>query len=302
MKFVADAVELCEPGDVFVVTDSAEDIAKVRALAVEKGEETPLTIDGHTIHFDGPQDQARDKANTRYLVPKDDNLGKSLNQIDRDEGLAEVRGFLKGSMKNKTMIVRFFCLGPVGSTFSIPTMQITDSFYVAHSEDLLYRMGYDYFKSLGDTDQFFRVLHSAGDLNESNVSANVDKRRVFIDYSDETVYSVNTQYAGNTVGFKKLSFRLAIRRADQEGWLAEHMFLMGVHGPEGRVSYFTGAYPSACGKTSTAMIRGETIVGDDLAYLRKIDGEVRAVNVESGIFGIIADGQPEGRPGDLGTC
>ncbi|PVX26712.1 MAG: phosphoenolpyruvate carboxykinase, partial [Candidatus Bathyarchaeum sp.] len=103
---------------------------------------------------------------------------------------------------------------------------------------------------------------------------------------------VNTQYAGNSIGFKKLAFRLAIRKANTEGWLAEHMMLVGVHGPKGRKTYFAGAFPSACGKTSTAMLPGETILGDDIAYIREIDGVARAVNVEAGIFGIIKDVNP----------
>jgi phosphoenolpyruvate carboxykinase (GTP) len=116
-----------------------------------------------------------------------------------------------------------------------------------------------------------------------------EKKRIYIDNMDNTIYSVNTQYAGNSVGFKKLAFRLAIRKAHYEGWLAEHMMLMGVHGPSNRKTYFAGAFPSACGKTSTAMLPGETILGDDIAYIRNIDSVARAVNVEAGIFGIIQD-------------
>jgi phosphoenolpyruvate carboxykinase (GTP) len=119
-----------------------------------------------------------------------------------------------------------------------------------------------------------------------------EKKRIYIDHMDNTIYSVNTQYAGNSVGFKKLAFRLAIRKASYEGWLAEHMLLMGVHGPSGRKTYFAGAFPSACGKTSTAMLPGETIVGDDIAYIRSVDSVARAVNVEAGIFGIIQDINP----------
>ena len=286
-RFVVEAVELGDPRQVFVVTDDAEDIALVRQLAIDLGEETPLAIDGHTVHFDGPQDQARDKANTKYLVQPGDDLGESLNQMDRAQGLAEVKALLKGAMTGKVLFVRFFCLGPTRSVFSISGVQCTDSAYVAHSEDLLYRSGYEQFKRLGDSPDFFRVLHSAGELDERNTSKNVAGRRVYIDHQDECVYSVNTQYAGNTIGFKKLALRLAIRKADREGWLAEHMFVMASYGPAGRKTYFTGAFPSACGKTSTSMIRGESIVGDDLAYLRKKDGQVRAANVESGIFGII---------------
>jgi phosphoenolpyruvate carboxykinase (GTP) len=115
----------------------------------------------------------------------------------------------------------------------------------------------------------------------------LDTRRVYIDLADDTVYSANTQYGGNTIGLKKLAMRLAINRGAQEGWLTEHMLIMAIHGPGNRSTYFTGAFPSLCGKTSTAMLEGESIVGDDIAYLRNLNGEVHAVNVEKGIFGII---------------
>ncbi|NQT19345.1 MAG: phosphoenolpyruvate carboxykinase (GTP) [Planctomycetes bacterium] len=290
-QFVADAIELCNPDSVFVCTDSADDIAYIRKLAVETGEEKQLATEGHTVHFDGYEDaehhdQGRDKANTRYLLPPGVDLGKRLNTVDKAEGLAEIKGCLRGSMTGRQVLVRFFCLGPTGSEFSISGVQITDSAYVGHSEDLLYRSGYEQFKLLGSSTEFFRVLHSAGEV-ENNVSVATDKRRIYIDLEDEIVYSVNTQYGGNTIGFKKLSLRLAIRRADREGWLAEHMLIMGVHGPGSRVTYFAGAFPSFCGKTSTSMINGETIVGDDLAYLHRKAGRVHAVNVESGIFGVI---------------
>ncbi len=288
-EFVAETVELCNPDAVIVVTDSADDIARIRQLAIDLGEETPLAADGHTIHFDGPKDQARDKDNTKYLVPPGDDLGENLNQTDKEFGLAEVKGILKGAMAGKTLFVRFFCLGPTNSVFSISGVQCTDSAYVCHSEDLLYRAGYEQFKQLGESGDFFRVLHSAGNLDARGCSVDVDSRRVYIDYEDDCVYSANTQYAGNTVGFKKLSLRMAIRKADREGWLAEHMLLVGIHGPNDRVTYLSGAFPSGCGKTSTAMLPGETIIGDDLAYLRPIDGVARAVNVESGIFGIVQD-------------
>ncbi|HIJ66983.1 MAG TPA: phosphoenolpyruvate carboxykinase (GTP), partial [Planctomycetes bacterium] len=204
------------------------------------------------------------------------------------EGTKEVLGFLKDSMVGREMLVCFFCLGPANSEFSIACVQITDSPYVAHSECLLYRPGYEQFKSIGDSPDFFRFLHSEGEL-EALVSKNIEKRRVYIDLDENIVYSANTQYGGNTIGLKKLALRLAINKASREGWLAEHMFVMGVHGPKDRVTYFTGAFPSACGKTSTSMLPGQTIVGDDIAYLRKKGGEIRCVNVESGIFGIIRD-------------
>ena len=298
--FIAEAVELCNPASLTVFDDSEESISKVRQLALDLGEESKLAEEGHTVHFDGyynskQHDQARDKERTCYLVPKGVSLGRSLNSVDRDEGLEEIRGILGGIMDGKPAFVRFFCLGPVNSPFSISCVQVTDSAYVAHSEDLLYRSGYEQFKQSGNNPDFFRVLHSAGEL-DGTTSKDIDQRRVYIDIEEDLVYSANTQYAGNTVGLKKLSLRLAIRKADREGWLAEHMFILGVNGPEERVTYFTGAYPSACGKTSTAMLPGEKIIGDDLAYFRVIDGEVRTVNVEKGIFGIIEDVNPDDDP------
>ncbi len=287
-EFVAQAIELCQPERVFVTSDSAEDAEYIRKLAVETGEEKPLATEGHTVHFDGYYDQARDPANTKYLLRPGVDLGERINSIDKETGLAEVKEFLAGSMAGREMLVCFWCLGPTDSQFSIPCVQITDSPYVAHSESILYRKGYGQFKKTGGSEAFFRFLHSEGEL-ENFVSKNVDKRRIYMDLDDNIVYSTNTQYGGNTIGLKKLALRLAIKKADAEGWLAEHMFVMGVHGPGGRVTYFTGAFPSACGKTSTSMLPGQTIIGDDIAYLRKKHGEIRTVNVEQGIFGIIRD-------------
>jgi len=294
-EFVADALELAQPVSVFVFTGSDADVDYIRKLAIETGEEIPLNLPGHTCHFDGYYDQARDKARTKYLLPSGSQLGESLNSIDKATGLEEVRSFLKDSMVGREMLICFFCLGPTSSDFSIPCIQITDSPYVAHSETILYRFGYEQFRKIGSSPDFFRFLHSEGEL-ENAVSKNIDKRRVYIDLEENLVYSVNTQYGGNTIGLKKLALRLAIQKASKQGWLAEHMFVMGAHGPDGRVTYFTGAFPSACGKTSTSMLPGQTIVGDDIAYFRKKNGQVRSVNVEKGIFGIIRDVNSEDDP------
>jgi phosphoenolpyruvate carboxykinase (GTP) len=295
-QFVADAIQLCEPENVWISTDSPEDIEHTRRTAIEKSEEKPLKIDGHTLHFDGPNDQGRDREATKYLVPEKDEFSKTLNQIEREQGLAEIRGLLKGSMKGRTMIVRFLTLGPNNSAFSIPCVECTDSFYVSHSLNLLYRPGHEEFKRLGQEAQFFAILHSCGAMDERMTSTEVDKRRIYIDHTTDTVYAVNTQYAGNTVGLKKLALRLTIRKADKEGWLAEHMFLMGVGGKGGRKTYFAGAFPSACGKTSTAMLPGEKILGDDIAYFRAEGGRCLAANAESGIFGIIQNVNAEDDP------
>ncbi|GAB4113332.1 MAG: phosphoenolpyruvate carboxykinase (GTP) [Candidatus Caldatribacteriota bacterium] len=292
---VKEAIDLCKPDKITVITDNLEEIQYVRELALKNKEEQKLKLPGHTIHFDGYYDQGRDKANTCYLLSHKVDWGIRVNSIDKEEGLAEIKEYFRGSMKGKEMLVRFFSLGPTNSSFSIPALQITDSAYVAHSEDLLYRSNYEGFKVLKGSNQFFYFLHSAGRLN-NHVSIDIDKRRIYIDLEENCVYSVNNQYAGNSIGLKKLAFRLAIHKAHQEGWLAEHMFIMGVHGKENRTTYFTGAFPSACGKTSTAMLPGQTIIGDDIAFLRKVDGVVKAVNMEKGIFGIIADVNEEEDP------
>ena len=284
---IAKYVELGNPRSVFVCTDSAEDIRYISEKAIRNGEESELAMEGHTVHFDSYDDQARDKQHTIILVPQGVDLGQIIRTKDRQGSLDEIHEIFKDLMKGKELYVRFFCLGPTNSEFSVLCLQLTDSSYVAHSEDLLYRQGYQEFIRQGRDARFFKFVHSAGRLDERNVSTNFHQRRIYIDISDDIVYSTNTQYGGNTIGLKKLAMRLAINRASQEGWLTEHMLVMGIHGPHDRVTYFTGAFPSLCGKTSTAMLDGETIVGDDIAYLRKIDGEIRAVNVEKGLFGII---------------
>lgn len=296
MDFVAQYAELCNPDSIFVRTDSREDADYVRRRAIELGEERPLATEGHTVHFDSYYDQGRDKFSTRYLLRPDEVLGSDIASIDRNKGIKEIHGLFENSMAGREMYVCFFCLGPTDSVFSISAVQITDSAYVGHSENILYRSGYEQFLKLKEKGRFFRAVHSAGEL-EGAVSRNWEKRRVYIDLEEEMLMSVNTQYAGNTVGLKKLSMRLAIKRASEEGWLTEHMFVMGVYGPDRkRITYFTGSFPSACGKTATAMLEGEKIVGDDIAYLRSINGKLCTVNVERGIFGIIQDVNGENDP------
>lgn len=289
VEFISKYTAHCNPSSVFIRTDSHEDSEYIRTKTVENKEEAKLKIAGHTIHFDGYYDQARDKENTKFLITPDMELGLQLNSINKDEGLQEIYLFLKNSMEGKELFIQFLCLGPINSEFSIYTIQLTDSAYVAHSEDILYRPAYAVFKEKKENIDFFKCVHSAGALDERKTSKNVNGRRIYVDLLENIIYSVNTQYAGNTIGLKKLALRLAIRKACEEKWLAEHMFVMGIQGQEGKKSYFLGAFPSMCGKTSTCMVKGESIIGDDIAYMRKKNGEVFAVNVERGIFGIIKD-------------
>lgn len=288
---------LCRPEKVTVITDSKEDINYVRELAIKLEEETPLAMRGHTAHFDGYHDQGRDRENTRVLVSDGQTLSRAINTADREKSLEEISGLLRNIMAGREMLVRFFCLGPLKSRFSICALQLTDSAYVAHSEDILYRAGYEEFRRLSGSNNFFHFVHSSGEL-ENGISRNIGNRRIYMDLDGKRVFAINCQYAGNSVGLKKLALRLAIRKSHEENWLCEHMLIIGVR-PEGkkRTTYFTGAFPSACGKTSTAMIQGQTIVGDDIAYLMAgKDGLAYAANAEQGIFGIIENINPSDEP------
>ncbi|MBF9014114.1 MULTISPECIES: phosphoenolpyruvate carboxykinase (GTP) [unclassified Oceanispirochaeta] len=289
MEFVGSFAEHCNPASIYVCDDGAEDVAYVKEIALKNGEEHPMANSEQTIHWDGYGDQARDKVNTRYMVyPENMEKMKAMNSYSYDEALVEIMGIAKNNMAGKEAYVKFFTEGPAESPFTIPCVQFTDSSYVAHSETILYRAGYAHFLNNPGCDDFFRFIHSAGECDERGCVVNLDKRRIYMDTQNNIVYSMNAQYAGNSVGLKKHAMRLAINKAGQEGWLCEHMFLMACLN-KGRKTYFAGAYPSACGKTATAMIPGEQIVGDDIVYFKKIDGEFRGVNVEQGIFGIIKD-------------
>ncbi|MCD4816582.1 MAG: hypothetical protein K8R06_09330, partial [Methanosarcinales archaeon] len=147
-KFIATYIELCNPDKIFICTDSREDLQYVRQESIKAGEEEELAVEGHTVHFDGYHDQARDKDNSKYLLPPGVDLGPNINAMDREEGLKEINPIMKDIMQGHQLFVRFFCLGPLNSQFSIPAVQLTDSGYVAHSEDLLYRQGYEEFVRL----------------------------------------------------------------------------------------------------------------------------------------------------------
>jgi len=199
-------------------------------------------------------------------------------------------------MKGMTMMVGFFGRGPAGAEATIPAIEISSSGYVFHSAELLYRNIYsDFDREVKRKNVFFTNLHSEG----PNRVEDVPNARIFMDRSWQTTFSTFCTYAGNTLLMKKGNHRFAVdyatylRRGKE---LSEHMFITGLTGPNGRVTYFAGAAPSGCGKTTTAMV-GSDFIGDDLAQMWIAnDGTVRAVNPEKGIFGIVADVNREGDP------
>eukprot|EP00768_Dysnectes_brevis_P004438 gnl/Dysnectes_brevis/3195_a3993_887.p1 GENE.gnl/Dysnectes_brevis/3195_a3993_887~~gnl/Dysnectes_brevis/3195_a3993_887.p1 ORF type:complete len:614 (+),score=260.20 gnl/Dysnectes_brevis/3195_a3993_887:1069-2910(+) len=289
VQTIHEAIELLQPSHVFICTDSEQDHKYVAQQALERGEEITLATRGHTIHWDGPLDQARDKAHTAVLLPPGSpRLPAGTVVKDRMTGLAEVQGYMRGSMRGSTLIIAAYCLGPADSIFSKSALQFTDSWYVAHSQNMLYRAGWDQLTAREAA--FYYFLHAMGPLDARGKPSDVEHRRVYVDPVVGRVYSYGCSYAGNTLACKKLALRLAIYEANQSDWLTEHMFLAGFQPPQGgETVYVAGAFPSSCGKTSSSMLPGSEIVGDDILYLRSIEGKPRAVNIEQGCFGIIRD-------------
>jgi len=155
-EFLARFIKLLDPASVFVCDDSVKDVAYIREKALRDGEEQPLAMEGHTIHFDSPLDQGRDKEHTNILVDPGEEMGPQISTRDRTEGLKDIHEVMDGIMRGREMLVVFATLGPNGSQFAIPAVQLTDSSYVAHSEKLLYRPGYEEFIRQGEGVQFFR--------------------------------------------------------------------------------------------------------------------------------------------------
>jgi len=293
---IANSIALCQPDSVMINSGDEADRAAIRKMSIEKGEEKPLAMKDHTIHYDLAEEQGRIVDRTFYIVNPDEKISALAKKILRDQGHEYVKDNLSGIMKGKVMLVGFFNRGPAGAPATIPALEITSSTYVMHSANLLYRNSYDSFdQQVKDTGFFFTNLHSEGPWRAEDLP----KARVFMDRSWLTTYSMYCTYAGNTLLMKKGNHRFAVDLATYfhpGKQLSEHMFITGFDGPGGRSTFFCGAAPSGCGKTTTAMA-GDRFVGDDLAQMWIADdGTMRAVNPEKGIFGIVEDVNWEGDP------
>ena len=293
---IANAIVLCNPRSIFINTGSPEDLKFINDLSIEKSEESPLAMEGHTIHFDLAGEQGRIVDRTYYIADPEDHVSSLANRMDRPTALEQIRSNMKDIMKNMTMIIGFYMRGPVGAPVSNPALEITSSTYVSHSAELLYRNAFtDFDREVEKLGHFFTNVHSEG-LNRDEDLPNA---RVFMDRKFQTTYSFNCTYAGNTLLLKKGNHRFAVDKAVYENLgkeLSEHMFITGIHGPNGRVTWVAGAAPSGCGKTTTAMA-GNVFIGDDLAQMWIADdGSIRSVNPEAGIFGIVEDVNLEGDP------
>ena len=247
-------------------------------------------LPGCYLHRSAPHDVARTEHLTFVCTPDKEAAGPNNNWMAPADARAKLTPLYQGAMKGRTMYVIPFLMGPVGSRFSKVGVEITDSRYVVLNMMIMTRAGKVALDHLGASNDFTRCLHSLGDLSP--------ERRFICHFpADNAVWSVGSGYGGNALlGKKCLALRLASYLGQKEGWLAEHMLILGVQPPGGEMKYITGAFPSACGKTNLAMLVPPpsmpgwkvTTVGDDIAWLRPgADGRLYAVNPEAGFFGVV---------------
>ncbi len=293
---IANAIAMLQPDKVWINSGSDTDIQAARDGALKQGEEFTLKLKGHTCHYDLPEDQARLVKQTFYIVNEDEDISVLAKKLIRSEAYDYIKDTLGGIMKGKTMLVSLWNRGPVGAKAAVPAIMITDSYYVVHSGNILYPSVFkDFDLEVERAGVFFTNTHSMGTFK----SEDVPKARIFMDRSWQTTFSMYCTYAGNTLMLKKGNHRFAVDLCTyyrEEDQLSEHMFITGLTGPSGRKTFFAGAAPSGCGKTTTAMV-GTDFIGDDLAQIWiESDGTMRAVNPEIGIFGIVKDVNREGDP------
>jgi phosphoenolpyruvate carboxykinase (GTP) len=241
------------------------------------------------LHRSNPNDVARTEGVTFICTRKKEDAGPTNNWMAPDEAKDKVRPLFDGAMKGRTMYVVPYILGPVTSPYSKVGVELTDSSYVVASMEIMSRMGKAALDRLGSSSDFVPGLHSLGDLNP--------ERRFILHFPEEKlIWSVGSGYGGNALlGKKCFALRIASWMAREQGWMAEHMLILGLEDPSGKVTYMAAAFPSACGKTNLAMMvsalenKGYSVwtVGDDIAWMHVgSDGTLRAINPEAGFFGV----------------
>jgi phosphoenolpyruvate carboxykinase (GTP) len=295
-KWIDKCVELCEPDHIHWCDGSPEERRTLLDRGVQEGVLIRLNqekLPGCYLHRSNPNDVARTEQLTFICTPSQDMAGATNNWMEPKAAYAKLRGLFAGCMRGRTMYVVPFVMGPIGSPLAKVGVQLTDSLYVAVSMGVMTRMGDIAWKQLGDGDEFTRCLHSLGDVNP-------DRRYICHFPLDNTIWSFGSGYGGNALlGKKSLALRMASFLGWQQGWMAEHMLLMGVTEPSGRKTYLAAAFPSASGKTNFAMLIPPekyqkagwkiTTVGDDIVWMwvDEKTGLLRAINPEAGYFGVL---------------
>ena len=294
LKWLDEVKALLTPDQVVWVDGSEKQIAELRELAVELGELEKLNqekLPDCYLHRTNPNDVARVEDRTFICTSKREDAGPTNNWCDPKEMYEKLYDIARGSMKGKTMYIIPFSMGPIGSPLAKIGIEVTDSVYVVLNMIIMTRVSTKVLDVLGDSNDWVRGLHSRCDVDP-------EKRYICQFPEDNTIISVNSGYGGNVLlGKKCFALRIASYQGWKEGWMAEHMLILGIENPQGEVKYVAAAFPSACGKTNLAMMippkylqeKGYKVwtVGDDIAWMRiGKDGRLYAINPENGFFGV----------------
>ena len=293
-QWLDEMVELVKPAKVVWIDGSEAQLAALRDEALATGEMEALNeekLPGCLLHRTAENDVARVEGRTYICTKNKEDAGPINNWMETSEMKAKLLPLYDGVMQGRTMYVIPYCMGPIGSPFSKVGIELTDSIYVVLNMDIMTRMGKDALTQLGDSNDFVRGLHSKANVEEEN--------RYIVQFPEEnTIWSINSAYGGNVLlGKKCFALRIASYQGFKEGWMAEHMLILGIEAPNGEVNYITAAFPSACGKTNLAMLippevygkQGYKVwtVGDDIAWMHiGDDGRLYAINPEAGFFGV----------------
>jgi len=308
-KWVEECAELTQSDDVVWCDGSLEEKERLEKQAFATGELIQLSqekLPGCVYHRTAVDDVARTEHLTFICTSQKKDAGPINNWMSPEEGYERAGAIFRGSMRGRTMYVIPFSMGPIGSPFSKFGVELTDSIYVVLNMRIMTRMGKAVLDALGTDGEFTKALHGKAERDIS--------RRLILQFpEDNTIWSVGSGYGGNVLlGKKCLSLRIASYMGWQEGWLAEHMLIIGIQDPESRTTYIAGAFPSACGKTNLAMLvppdalekKGFKVVtiGDDIAWMRiKEDGRLWAINPEYGFFGVAPGTNWETNPNAMVT-
>ena len=292
LTWLEEMKALVKPDNVVWFDGSEEQLADLRKQAIATGEIHELNqekLPGCYLHNTAENDVARVEHRTFICCDKEEDAGPTNNWVAPAEMYAKLREVFDGSMVGRTMYVVPYIMGPANSQFSKVGIELTDSIYVCLNMAIMTRAGKIALDEIGDDGDFVKCLHARKNLNE-------EERYICHFPQDNTIWSVNSGYGGNVLlGKKCFALRIASAMGKKEGWLAEHMLILGLENPQGEVKYIAAAFPSACGKTNLAMLippeilRGYKVwtVGDDIAWIRVgPDGRLWAINPEAGFFGV----------------
>lgn len=294
LDFVEKYTKLFQPDNVVWIDASKQQYKELVSEALATGEVIKLNsklLPGCLYHRTRPDDVARVEHRTFICSKEKENAGPTNNWMDPQEAYAKLDAIAEGGMKGRTMYVIPFSMGKIGSPFAKYGIELTDSIYVVLNMMIMTRVSPKVFDKLGDSNDFVRGIHSKVTLDNEN-------KYICQFPEDNTIYSLNSGYGGNVLlGKKCFALRIASYQGWKEGWMAEHMLILGIEKPDGEVKYITAAFPSACGKTNLAMLippkyyseQGYKVwtVGDDIAWIRKgRNSMLYAVNPENGFFGV----------------